>query len=80
LLIKILKNFIAFVSLLSGRPVYIVVDELTGISQRLRITMSDVPIRVVACPPTNPPQDRNRDGFQKAVFGMLDDGGSLKAE
>jgi len=47
---------------------YIVVDELIGISQRLRIAVSDVPIRVVACPPTNPPQDRNRDSFQKAVF------------
>lgn len=39
LLINIFKNFIAFVSLLSGRPMYIVVDEMTGIAQRLRIAV-----------------------------------------
>jgi len=44
-LINVYKNFIAFVSLLSGHPMYsyIVVDELTGIAQRLRIALSDVP-------------------------------------
>lgn len=50
-MINIFKKFNAFVSLLAGRPMYIVIDELTGIAQRLRTAVSDVPNRVAACHP-----------------------------
>jgi hypothetical protein len=53
---------------------YVMVDELTGVAQRLRTAVSDVPNRVVACPPTHPPTHFRIETDavkQRAVFTLL---------
>jgi hypothetical protein len=53
---------------------YIMVHELTGVAQRLRIVVCDLPNRVVACPPTHPPTHLRIETDavkQKAVFTLL---------
>jgi len=73
------------VSLLAGCPMYIVVDELTGIGQRLRIAVFDVLNRVVASHPPAHLRIETEIVSKKlfllfGVFGMLDGGESPKAE